>query len=610
MKVSIVIATYASPRSELRRLVTSLDAQTMPPADFEVIFVDDGSPDDTVEELRRVQAQHSNYHVHRIPNSGWPSRPRNVGLGLAKGEYVLFMDHDDRLYPDALSAGYRFAASHQADVLNGKEAYTNNPSWGLDTYALDQPQSIGRVDVHPLVPLNPHMLYRTAFLRDHGLRFPEGRKVLWEDQFFNIAVAARAEVVSTLASVPFYHWVYTPGSGSTLFLKASIDYWYWLRKVLEAIRDELDAPRLHEQQDMLFRHQYVARVLGAFNESFVRRPQTEQQFILDNAATLQRDFGLGRFDGELSSSHALRAFCVAERDLDLLQRACAEDIDVLPTPSALKLQWVNGVLHIDAGVEWVSADGRLLPLTRRGDRVFKDLSPEVVQRVPEALLDVSAEVENARISVIARSRTSRIAWAQPSQQKKVAPIDCAEGAVVTAGCRATLDPATAAMGAPLDSTYWDLYGWSRLGAWATNRALRSTRDSTVSITNGHLHLVYPNDGGAATLIPDGQVEAVRRLVPTRAWESAESGVVVELAGAHDGEGDIGTKVAAAWDGEGWTDIPARLSIASSSASLILGEVHLPVHLRIGDRTGERVARCLLRRDDQGLALEAEVARGQ
>jgi glycosyltransferase involved in cell wall biosynthesis len=66
-------------------------------ADFEVIFVDDGSPDDTWRRLQQIRDSHANVRLERIEHSGWPSRPRNVGLALAQGEYVLFMDHDDEL---------------------------------------------------------------------------------------------------------------------------------------------------------------------------------------------------------------------------------------------------------------------------------------------------------------------------------------------------------------------------------------------------------------------------------------------------------------------------------------------------------------------------------
>ena len=100
-KISVVVPTF-NPGELLNRVVRSLETQTMPAEDFEVIFVDDGSPDDTWQQLENIRDTHSNVRIERIEHSGWPSKPRNVGLELSQGEYVLFMDHDDELYPRAL----------------------------------------------------------------------------------------------------------------------------------------------------------------------------------------------------------------------------------------------------------------------------------------------------------------------------------------------------------------------------------------------------------------------------------------------------------------------------------------------------------------------------
>ena len=67
--------------------------------------------------------------------------------------------------------------------------------------------AIDRQDIHPLIPTNPHKLFRREFLMEHHIRFPEGRRVLWEDVFFALDIAPHAKVISVLADTPFYHWV-------------------------------------------------------------------------------------------------------------------------------------------------------------------------------------------------------------------------------------------------------------------------------------------------------------------------------------------------------------------------------------------------------------------
>ena len=94
-RVTVVIPTYN--RADLLRLtLQSILAQTLPPA--EVIVVDDGSTDSTLELLREVDAS-----VIRNPDGGWgPAKGRNAALERVSTEYVAFVDSDDLVRPDAL----------------------------------------------------------------------------------------------------------------------------------------------------------------------------------------------------------------------------------------------------------------------------------------------------------------------------------------------------------------------------------------------------------------------------------------------------------------------------------------------------------------------------
>lgn len=89
--ISVVIPVY-NRREELRRALESLASQTM--HDFEVIVCDDGSTDD----IRAVMAPFDHridFQYQRIENSGGPARPRNVAIGVARGEWISFLDSDD-----------------------------------------------------------------------------------------------------------------------------------------------------------------------------------------------------------------------------------------------------------------------------------------------------------------------------------------------------------------------------------------------------------------------------------------------------------------------------------------------------------------------------------
>src|SRR3954452_25095038 len=98
-KVSVIVPVF-DPGSDIDDLIASLLRQTLPASELELIFVDDGSTDDTPARLDALAAEHAHVHVQHIPNSGWPGKPRNVGLDMAKGEYVFFADNDEYLELD------------------------------------------------------------------------------------------------------------------------------------------------------------------------------------------------------------------------------------------------------------------------------------------------------------------------------------------------------------------------------------------------------------------------------------------------------------------------------------------------------------------------------
>lgn len=102
--VSIIIACYNQAHF-LGEAIESALAQTY--AKREIVVVDDGSTDNTAEVARR----HPGLHYIYQENAG-PSAARNAGVGNSRGEYLVFLDADDRLLPDALKIGVGSLRQH------------------------------------------------------------------------------------------------------------------------------------------------------------------------------------------------------------------------------------------------------------------------------------------------------------------------------------------------------------------------------------------------------------------------------------------------------------------------------------------------------------------
>ncbi|QDT18005.1 glycosyltransferase family 2 protein [Alienimonas californiensis] len=126
MLFSVVIPTYNYGRF-LRAAVESVLEQ--PGDDYETIVVDDGSTDDTPAVLEQFLAElpqrvRDRVRFVRQENAG-PSAARNRGAAAAKGDYLVFLDADDRLLPGALERLRSYAADGGFDLIfGGYEAVT------------------------------------------------------------------------------------------------------------------------------------------------------------------------------------------------------------------------------------------------------------------------------------------------------------------------------------------------------------------------------------------------------------------------------------------------------------------------------------------------------
>jgi hypothetical protein len=491
LKVSVVVPTYA-PGDRINGLVRSLEAQTLPTDEWEVIFVDDGSPDDTWSRLQAIRDRHANVRIERIENSGWPSRPRNVGLELAQGEYVLFMDHDDELYPRALEAGYAMAARTGADVLNGKETRTDQSKWALDTYLENADNVIDRRDVHPLIPTNPHKLFKRSFLLAHDIRFPEGRRVLWEDVFFALDVAKHAQVVSNLSDTPFYHWVRNGTTASSSYSKDLREWWGWVREIVVRTNDTLAGPALHGQWQLMLAHQYRSRVLAPLAAIFGAADDVRR----DVMAVVDEIVGLipEELDAVLTPTQRGRAALLRAGRWDLLEEYVRVDSGLTGISRTTDVRWADGALQIAVESRWAVTDNKPLALRFDGERVVRDLPAHIEAALPPEALDMTPSLLAAQTRLAVRERDTAVVWLLPGEcTPRIERVDGRPELVVAAN--GMLDPRTAAMGHPLDGRSWDVNARNELVGTINQRGLRTTTPARCQLSDGHVRIAYRSQSG-------------------------------------------------------------------------------------------------------------------
>jgi len=185
LKLSIVIPVYQVEKY-IRPCLESVFRQGLDKSDFEVIIVNDGTKDRSMEVAHDIICQHDNVSVIRQENQGL-SVARNNGISQARGEYILMPDSDDLLMENSLMPLLELALKTQADLVVADFLQ-------LDDQQISQfkggEQPHLEYDVKTgeqlfLDDLNPNQcyvwrtLYRRQFLIDNNLTFVPG--IRYED---------------------------------------------------------------------------------------------------------------------------------------------------------------------------------------------------------------------------------------------------------------------------------------------------------------------------------------------------------------------------------------------------------------------------------------------
>lgn len=112
-QISVIVAVYKA-EAYIRRCVDSLLAQTF--RDFEILLVDDGSPDKSGEICDEYAAKDAHIRVFHKENDG-VSSARHCGMNHVRGKYVIHVDPDDWVDPDMLEGLYDQAEESGADMV-------------------------------------------------------------------------------------------------------------------------------------------------------------------------------------------------------------------------------------------------------------------------------------------------------------------------------------------------------------------------------------------------------------------------------------------------------------------------------------------------------------
>lgn len=210
MLVSFIIPSYNSAHTVVRCL-DSIFALTLKPQEFEVIFIDDCSTDNTCEIVAAYQSKHTNISLLRQPKNNRQGAARNRGVSIAKGEYICFVDSDDAVAEGIVSA-IRLSKELQTDMTAFHTVHKNEhdkTSNEAEILSFANRQTFTGLEMQ-----NRHAywcsapwgyIYKADYLRKVSYPFAEG--VLYEDSDFvatHLYYAERMTYSPELGYIAYY----------------------------------------------------------------------------------------------------------------------------------------------------------------------------------------------------------------------------------------------------------------------------------------------------------------------------------------------------------------------------------------------------------------------
>ena len=206
-KISVIIPMW-EVKDFLERCLDSVVNQTL--KELEIICVDDGSSDDSLEIAKKYASKDERIQVIHRDHSSGPGAARNIGLDRARGKYIGFVDSDDWIDLDFYEKLYNAAEKHNADAACS---------------GIKRPHKDGRTPIKLKVEKEEVMtstsekyrklelprrcyiwnkIYRRDELERQKLRFPEG--MLFEDIEFVSKYIYFCKTVVTVPDVYYHYW--------------------------------------------------------------------------------------------------------------------------------------------------------------------------------------------------------------------------------------------------------------------------------------------------------------------------------------------------------------------------------------------------------------------
>jgi len=401
VKVSVIVPVY-NPGGNIDQCISSLLGQSLPDDEYEVIFVDDGSTDETPARLDRLAEEHANVRVEHIPNSGWPGKPRNIGIEMAQGAFVYFVDNDDWLGKEALERLYAVAVENPSDIVIGKVVGRGK---FVARTLFRRNEAAVTIEWPPLLRLlTPHKLFRKTLLDEYGIRFPEGR-VRLEDHIFVVHAYFHARGISVLADYPCYHWIHRAEDVNASWRRLDpVGYFENVRQVLDLVDEHTEPGPL---RDRMYAHWYRSKMLARVGGGpFVRREPRYRHDLYEEIRRLALERYGPDVDDFLPFNLQIRSQLLREGSYESLGVLAAfeNELGARVTLRRADQEGSTLVLEFEATL---GEPGSPFVVKRHGARLLWVPPAALASELKPEALDVTEQLQKSKAQVLLRSKRNQ-----------------------------------------------------------------------------------------------------------------------------------------------------------------------------------------------------------
>lgn len=345
VSVSIIMPVY-NVADYLPACLDSILGQTLD--NYEVICVEDCSPDNSLEILKEYEKRYPAIRVFNQPTNQGAGKARNLGLVNAKGEYIAFMDADDMYHSkDTLRNLYETAKEKDALICGGGLRFMNNPEWHTEEEKTFSFESSGWVEYKDFQQhfYYQRFIYSREMLKKNGIEFPNYLRYQ-DPPFFVRAMTTAGKFYALKQPVYVYR---NDGSHVKWTIRKVTDF-------LKGNSDLLDLCVEHGLADMLYdtiKHMLQDRYIKTIVEKALIDGNDDVIDFYAKIATFEGHELLGKkpelnFDyaKELSSWTRERNCCYHARSINLQDKPMA-----LPPVISIVVPVYNTSKHLTACID-------------------------------------------------------------------------------------------------------------------------------------------------------------------------------------------------------------------------------------------------------------------